>query len=192
MDEKIELMCQYQPAIPRLGIRAHKQGTEAAHGMAWLGEATSFPQPIGLACTWNPELMQEIGDVIGTEARAFYKKNPEINGLTLWALTVDMERDPRWGRTEEAYGEDPYLTGKLASQFVKGLQGDHPFYFKAVATLKPYDRSSYVLSTKVYFPMGEGSNERGLSRKHIMEQCEASLRRLGVDYIDIFVSEPYI
>jgi beta-glucosidase len=138
IEEKINLMCQYQPAIPHLGIGAHKQGTEAAHGMAWLGEATSFPQPVGLACTWNQELMKEIGDVIGTEARAFYKKNPEVNGLTLWAPTVDMERDPRWGRTEEAYGEDPYLTGKLAAQLVKGIQGDHPFYFKAVATLKHF------------------------------------------------------
>lgn len=138
LDEKINLMCQYQPAIPRLGIRAHKQGTEAAHGMAWLGEATSFPQPIGLACSWNYELMKEIGDVVGTEARAFYKKDPEVNGLTLWAPTVDMERDPRWGRTEEAYGEDPYLTGKLSAAIVKGIQGDHPFFFKAVATLKHF------------------------------------------------------
>lgn len=138
LDEKVELMCQYQPAIPRLGIRAHKQGTEAAHGMAWLGEATSFPQPIGLACSWNSELMKEIGDVIGTEARAFHKKNPEVNGLTLWAPTVDMERDPRWGRTEEAYGEDPYLTGKLSAALVKGIQGEHPFFFKAVATLKHF------------------------------------------------------
>ena len=138
LEEKINLMCQYQPEIPALGIRAFKTGTEAAHGMAWLGEATSFPQPIGLACTWNPELLKEVGSVIGTEARAFYKKNPEINGLTLWAPTVDMGRDPRWGRTEEAYGEDPYLTGKLAAQLVKGLQGDHPFYFKAVATLKHF------------------------------------------------------
>jgi len=138
LEEKVEQMCQYQPAIPRLGIRAHKQGTEAAHGMAWLGEATSFPQPIGLSCSWNSGLMQEIGDVIGTEARAFYKKDPEVNGLTLWAPTVDMERDPRWGRTEEAYGEDPYLTGKLSAAIVKGIQGDHPFFFKAVATLKHF------------------------------------------------------
>ncbi|TXC90686.1 carbohydrate-binding protein [Metabacillus litoralis] len=138
LEEKVHLMCQYQPAIERLEINAHKQGTEAAHGMAWLGKATTFPQTIGLACTWNPELMKEIGDVISTEARAFYKKNPEINGLTLWAPTVDMERDPRWGRTEEAYGEDPYLTGKLTSSLVKGIQGDHPFFFKAVATLKHF------------------------------------------------------
>lgn len=138
LEEKIESMVQYQPAIERLGIRAYKHGTEAAHGMAWLGEATSFPQPIGLGCTWNQELMKEIGSAIGDEARVFYQRNPEVNGLTLWAPTVDMERDPRWGRTEEAYGEDPVLTGELTAALVQGLQGDHPRIFKSVATLKHF------------------------------------------------------
>ncbi|MBD2872516.1 glycoside hydrolase family 3 C-terminal domain-containing protein [Paenibacillus arenilitoris] len=138
LDEKIESMVQYQPAIERLGVKAYKHGTEAAHGMAWLGEATTFPQPIGLGCTWNPELMKEIGSVIGDEARVFYQRNPAVNGLTLWAPTVDMERDPRWGRTEEAYGEDPKLTGELTAALVQGIQGDHPHYFKAVATLKHF------------------------------------------------------
>lgn len=138
LEEKIESMVQYQPAIERLGVRAYKHGTEAAHGMAWLGEATSFPQPIGLGCTWNEELMEKIGSAIGDEARVFYDRNPELNGLTLWAPTVDMERDPRWGRTEEAYGEDPVLTGELTAGLVKGMQGDHPKYFKSVATLKHF------------------------------------------------------
>lgn len=138
LDEKVESMVQYQPAIERLGVKAYKHGTEAAHGMAWLGEATTFPQPIGLGCTWNPELMKEIGVAIGDEARVFYQRNPEVNGLTLWAPTVDMERDPRWGRTEEAYGEDPKLTGELTAGLVQGIQGDHPKYFKAVATLKHF------------------------------------------------------
>ncbi|WP_239614290.1 glycoside hydrolase family 3 protein [Cohnella mopanensis] len=138
LEEKINLMCQYQDEVARLGIKAYKHGTEAAHGMAWLGEATSFPQPIGLACTWDTELLKRIGDVISDEARAFFKKNPAINGLTLWAPTVDMERDPRWGRTEEAYGEDPHLTGKLSSALIHGLQGDDPFYLKSVASLKHF------------------------------------------------------
>ncbi|WEK55778.1 MAG: glycoside hydrolase family 3 C-terminal domain-containing protein [Candidatus Cohnella colombiensis] len=131
-------MCQYQDGIERLGIKPYKHGTEAAHGMAWLGEATTFPQPIGLACTWDTDLLKRVGNVIGNEARGFYKKNPAINGLTLWAPTVDMERDPRWGRTEEAYGEDPILTGKLATALIHGIQGDHPFYLKAVASLKHF------------------------------------------------------
>ncbi|GAE29114.1 glycoside hydrolase family 3 protein [Alkalihalobacillus hemicellulosilyticus] len=138
LDEKIALMHQYQPEIRRLGIKAHKQGTEAAHGIAWLGEATVFPQNIGLSHTWNPQLMKQIGSVIGDEARVFYQKDPVVNGLTLWAPTVDLERDPRWGRTEEAYGEDPTLVGKLATELVKGMQGDHPVYLKSVATLKHF------------------------------------------------------
>ncbi|MCG7378430.1 glycoside hydrolase family 3 C-terminal domain-containing protein [Paenibacillus sp. ACRSA] len=137
-DEKIESMLQYQPAVERLGVAAYKHGTEAAHGLAWLGEATSFPQPVGLACTWDTDLLKEIGSVIGDEARVFYKRNPAVNGLTLWAPTVDMERDPRWGRNEEAYGEDPELTGELSTALVKGIQGDHPKYYKAVATLKHF------------------------------------------------------
>ena len=95
LEEKIGLMCQYQPAVERLGVKPYKHGTEATHGIAWLGEATSFPQPIGLACTWNPDLLERIGSVIGDEARVFYQRDPERNGLTLWAPTVDMERDPR-------------------------------------------------------------------------------------------------
>ncbi|RIX59702.1 beta-glucosidase [Paenibacillus nanensis] len=138
LDEKIGLMPQYQIAIERLGIQAYKHGTEAAHGMAWLGEATSYPQPIGLACTWDSELLKRIGSAIGDEARGFYKQNPNFNGLTLWAPTVDLERDPRWGRTEEAYGEDPVLAGKLAAALTQGIQGDHPFYLKAAATLKHF------------------------------------------------------
>ncbi|WP_342415864.1 glycoside hydrolase family 3 C-terminal domain-containing protein [Paenibacillus sp. FSL R10-2782] len=138
LEEKIESMLQYQPAIERLGVAAYKHGTEAAHGIAWLGEATSFPQPVGLACTWDTELMRQVGSVISDEARVYYRRDPALNGLTLWAPTVDMERDPRWGRNEEAYGEDPYLTGELAKELVKGIQGDHPIYLKAVATLKHF------------------------------------------------------
>lgn len=138
LDEKVSLIPQYQAEIERLGIGAYKHGTEGAHGISWLGKATSFPQPVGLACTWNPELLKQVGSAIGDEARAFYKKNPTVNGLTLWAPTVDMERDPRWGRTEEAYGEDPELTGQLSTALVKGIQGDHPVYLKAVATLKHF------------------------------------------------------
>ncbi|WP_240353257.1 glycoside hydrolase family 3 protein [Cohnella algarum] len=138
MDEKVDLMCQYQEEIPRLGIRKYKHGTEAAHGIAWLGEATYFPQPVGLACTWDAELLRRVGEAIGTEARGFFRRDPAINGLTLWAPTVDMERDPRWGRNEEAYGEDPVLAGKLGAALVRGMQGDHPFYVRAVASLKHF------------------------------------------------------
>ena len=138
LEEKINLMCQYQEGVPRLGVRNYKHGTEGAHGIAWLGKATVFPQNIGLACTWNEELMKKVGSVIADEARIYYQQDPEKNGLTVWAPTVDMERDPRWGRTEEAYGEDPYLTGRLTTELIKGMQGDHPKYLKTAATLKHF------------------------------------------------------
>lgn len=137
-EEKINLMAQYQDEVPRLGIAPYKHGTEAAHGVAWLGPATTFPQPQGLACTWDAELLRRIGSVIGDEARVYYRRNPALNGLTLWSPTIDLERDPRWGRTEEGYGEDPHLVGKLASALIRGMQGDHPFYLKTVATLKHF------------------------------------------------------
>ncbi|AOZ94108.1 glycoside hydrolase family 3 C-terminal domain-containing protein [Paenibacillus crassostreae] len=138
IEEKISLIPTRQAAVDRLGVPAYCVGGEAAHGVAWKGEATVFPQPIGLACTWNPELMKQIGSAVGDEARVFYQNDPTHHGLTLWAPTVDMERDPRWGRTEEAYGEDPHLTGKLTSSLIQGMQGDHPFYLKMVATLKHF------------------------------------------------------
>ncbi|XID92946.1 glycoside hydrolase family 3 C-terminal domain-containing protein [Paenibacillaceae bacterium WGS1546] len=138
LEEKIDLMCQYQEEIPRLGIRKYKHGTEAAHGIAWLGEATVFPQPFGLACTWDEELLREVGEAIGTEARGFFARDPALNGLTLWAPTVDLLRDPRWGRTDEGYGEDPVHAGKMAAALVRGIQGDHPFYVRAVASPKHF------------------------------------------------------
>jgi len=136
--EKIHLIPQYQAAVPRLGIAAYKHGTEAAHGIAWLGKATTYPQPIGLAATWHPPLLEEVGRAVALEARAFFEQNPEVNGLTLWTPTVDLERDPRWGRTEEGWGEDPVLTGHLAGSFVRGLQGPDPEHLTAVATLKHF------------------------------------------------------
>ncbi|WP_064468442.1 glycoside hydrolase family 3 C-terminal domain-containing protein [Lederbergia galactosidilytica] len=139
-DEKISLLSTSQSAIPRLGIKEYQVGGEAAHGVVDRkgGKTTVFPQPIGLSCTWNRELMKKVGSVIGDEARIFYEQNQQKTGLTLWAPTIDMERDPRWGRTEEAYGEDPYLTGQLATELIKGMQGEDPFYIKLVAAPKHF------------------------------------------------------
>ncbi|CAM3431095.1 MULTISPECIES: glycoside hydrolase family 3 C-terminal domain-containing protein [Saccharibacillus] len=138
LEEKLALLPTRQAAVERLGVPAYRVGGEAAHGVAWKGVATVFPQPIGLSSTWNKELLREIGSVIGDEARSYHRSEPETHGLTLWAPTVDMERNPLWGRTEEAYGEDPHLTGKLAASLASGMQGDHPFYLKMVATLKHF------------------------------------------------------
>ncbi|UFT98383.1 glycoside hydrolase family 3 C-terminal domain-containing protein [Radiobacillus kanasensis] len=138
LDEKVSLLHQYQPAIPRLGIESFRTGTEALHGAAWLGEATVFPQATGLANTWNEELIQEVGSAVGDEVRAFHKLYPEDVGLSVWAPVVDLQRDPRAGRNAEGFGEDPYLTGKISTAYSQGLKGDDPFYVKTIPTLKHF------------------------------------------------------
>ncbi|MDR0324615.1 MAG: glycoside hydrolase family 3 C-terminal domain-containing protein [Oscillospiraceae bacterium] len=145
-EEKAGFLPTRQHAVPRLGIPAYAVGGEGAHGLVvrthgsqWPnGEATVFPQPIGLSSTWDTDLMRRVGDVIGTEARVYYHRDGRSRWLTLWFPTIDMERDPRWGRTEEAYGEDPFLAGKLAAALIRGAQGDDPFYVKTTCAPKHF------------------------------------------------------
>ncbi|MCD8336325.1 MAG: glycoside hydrolase family 3 C-terminal domain-containing protein [Lachnospiraceae bacterium] len=132
MEEKLSCLGTGTPALPRFGISEQFIGSEAAHGVEARHDqgqnkrkpepTTSFPQPIGMSASWDPDLLCEAGEVVGKEARVLYQRNP-AGGLFRWAPTVDMERDPRWGRTEEGYGEDPYLTGKMAGAYVRGMQG---------------------------------------------------------------------
>lgn len=124
------------PAMKRLGIPYYNYWSECLHGIAWSGIATVFPQAIGLASTWNPELVNEIASAISDEARVMHRTTGK--GLTYWSPVVNIGRDPRWGRTEEGYGEDPYLTSRIGIAFVKGIQGNDPIYLKAVATPKHY------------------------------------------------------
>jgi len=138
LDEKVSLLHQYEPAIPRLGIQSFRTGTEALHGVAWLGEATVFPQAIGLASTWDPALMQQVGSAVGDEARGFQQERPAGWGLNLWAPVVNPLRDPRWGRNEEGYSEDPYLTGSLSTAYGTGLTGGDPDHLKTAPTLKHF------------------------------------------------------
>ncbi|GHF53766.1 beta-glucosidase [Amycolatopsis bartoniae] len=149
LDEKISLLHQYQPAIPRLGIGRFKTGTEALHGVAWTtdidnggavvtAKGTTFPQAIGLGNTWDPALLRRIGTVVGTEARGYHSQNSALWSLNLWAPVVNLLRDPRWGRNEEGYSEDPYLTGRLSTAYCQGLRGDDPRYLLAAPTLKHY------------------------------------------------------
>ncbi len=144
-DEKIEQLMMKAPAIPRLGIPAYHYWNEGLHGMARNGPATVFPQAIALGATWDPILEGKVADVISTEFRAknneTISKNPGTNiyqGLTVWSPNINIFRDPRWGRGQETYGEDPYLTGCMGVAFVRGLQGDDPTYLKTVATLKHF------------------------------------------------------
>src|ERR1051325_7675699 len=144
LEEKVLQMQKAAPAIERLGIPAYDWGNEALHGVARAGYATVFPQAIGLAATWDTKLMHQVADVISTEARAkhheFIRNNQHARyeGLTFWSPNINIFRDPRWGRGQETYGEDPYLTARLGVEFVKGLQGDDPRYFKVIATAKHY------------------------------------------------------
>ena len=142
--EKVSQMMNAAPAIERLGIPAYDWWNEALHGVARAGYATVFPQAIGLGATWDTKLMYEVADVISTEARAkhheFVRNNQHgrYQGLTFWSPNINIFRDPRWGRGQETYGEDPYLTSRLGIEFVKGLQGNDPRYFKVIATPKHY------------------------------------------------------
>jgi len=144
LEEKVFQMQNAAPAIERLGIPKYDWWNEALHGVARAGTATVFPQAIGLAATWDTRLMHDVADVISTEARAKYHeavRNDEhgrYQGLTFWSPNINIFRDPRWGRGQETYGEDPYLTAQLGVQFVRGLQGNDPRYFKVIATPKHY------------------------------------------------------
>ncbi|WP_108812984.1 glycoside hydrolase family 3 C-terminal domain-containing protein [Sphingorhabdus sp. Alg231-15] len=144
LGEKAAQMYDKAPAIERLGVPAYVYWNEALHGVARAGEATVFPQAIGMAATFDEELMLRIATTISDEGRAkhhdFLKRgNASIyTGLTFWSPNINIFRDPRWGRGQETYGEDPYLTGRMAVNFVNGLQGDDPKYLKTVATVKHY------------------------------------------------------
>lgn len=142
LEEKVEQTLHCSPAIERLGIKAYNWWNEALHGVARAGTATVFPQAIGMAATFDEDLMEKVGDAVSTEARAKFNMQQEGNdtdiykGLTFWAPNVNIFRDPRWGRGQETFGEDPYLSGRLGVRYVEGLQGHDENYLKAAACAK--------------------------------------------------------
>lgn len=144
LKEKVSLLGYNSQAVPRLGIPAYNWWNEGLHGVARAGEATIFPQAIGMAASFNPDLVKQVSTVISTEARAKYNqaiaqdRHLQYMGLTFWTPNINIFRDPRWGRGQETYGEDPYLTASIGSAFVKGLQGEDPQYLKAAATAKHF------------------------------------------------------
>ncbi len=149
LEEKISQMQNAAAAIPRLGIPAYNWWSECLHGVGRNGIATVFPQAIGMAATWNPKLIHEEASVISTEARAKHnyaiskgEYGERYSGLTFWAPNINIFRDPRWGRGQETYGEDPFLTSQFAVAFVTGLQGNNPKYLKVVSTPKHFDAYS--------------------------------------------------
>ncbi len=144
LEEKVSQMMNAAPAIERLGIPQYNWWNECLHGVARAGIATVFPQAIGLGATWNPELIHRMAAATSDEARAKHHEAVRHNnrgiyyGLTFWSPNINIFRDPRWGRGQETYGEDPYLTARTGVAFVKGLQGDDPRYLKVVATPKHF------------------------------------------------------
>jgi beta-glucosidase len=144
LEEKASQLEDWAPAIPRLGIPDYQTWNEALHGVARAGYATVFPQAIGMAATWDPKMVHAMGDIISTEARAKYNQAQKegnhriFYGLTFWSPNINIFRDPRWGRGQETYGEDPFLTGTMGVAFVTGVQGSDPDHPKAVATSKHF------------------------------------------------------
>ncbi|MFE5656048.1 glycoside hydrolase family 3 C-terminal domain-containing protein [Streptomyces sp. NPDC056517] len=135
LDEKIDFLHQFAPAVERLGVAAFRTGQEALHGVAWMGPATVFPQAVGLGATWNTDLVRRVGEAVSKEVRAMRARDDRV-GLNVWAPTVNLLRHPLWGRNEEGYSEDPKLTSAIATAYTHGLRGEHPTYWRTAPVLK--------------------------------------------------------
>jgi beta-glucosidase len=144
LEEKVSQMRDHAVAIPRLSVPKYDWWNEGLHGVAFAGYATNFPQVIGMAATWDTDLVHQVGETVSTEARAKYNEamrhdqHETFFGLTFWAPNINIFRDPRWGRGQETYGEDPFLTSRMGVAFVSGMQGSNPKYFRVVSTPKHY------------------------------------------------------
>ncbi len=177
LEEKVSQMVFDAPAIERLGIPPYNWWNECLHGVGRAGLATVFPQAIGLAATWNPDLMHRVATAISDEARAKYHEAERLGlhsiyaGLTFWSPTINIFRDPRWGRGQETYGEDPYLTASMGVSFVKGLQGDDPRYLKLVATPKHFAVHSGPEPIRHQFDARVGEQDLRETYLHAFEAC---------------------
>ena len=179
LEEKIYMLSTHQMPVERLGIGEWYIGQEIARG--YVGRepetvSTVFPQPIGVASTFDPALMLQLGEIAGEEARYYQRKDPKSH-LMVWGPTVDPERDPRWGRTEEGYGEDPFLIGEMTTAYTQGLAGEDPVYRRTIPTLK-------------HFCANNNEKNRGSSSSNITPRTlheyyyrafEASIVRGGAD-----------
>ncbi len=182
LEEKVSQMTDVAAAVDRLGVPAYNWWNEALHGVARSGLATVFPQAIGLAATWNDSLIFRMATVISDEARAKHHEylrrgeRQRYQGLTFWSPNINLFRDPRWGRGQETYGEDPYLAGRLAVQFVRGMQGDDPVYLKTVSTVKHFAVHSGAEPDRHFFDAWV--SERDLHESYL-PQFEAGVREGG-------------
>ncbi|GAA3085705.1 glycoside hydrolase family 3 protein [Streptomyces roseofulvus] len=142
-EERIAMLHQYAPAVPRLGLAAFRTGSEALHGVSWKGVATVFPQAVGLGATWDEDLVRRVAEAVSAELRAFHHHRTPAAGdgphsLQAWAPVLNLLRDPRWGRNEEGYSEDPVHTARLGEAYCRGLAGDHPTYLRTAPVLKHF------------------------------------------------------
>ena len=185
VDEKASQLRYDAPAIDRLGIPAYNWWNEALHGVARAGTATMFPQAIGLAAAFDEDLMGAIGEIIAVEARAKYNEQSKredrdiYKGLTFWAPNVNIFRDPRWGRGHETYGEDPYLTSRLAVPFVKGMQGDGE-YMKVAACAKHFAVHSGPEGERHFFDAK--ASKKDLEETYL-PAFEACVKEAGVEAV---------
>ncbi len=186
LEEKVGQMQNAAPAIPRLDIPAYDWWNEALHGVARAGEATVFPQAIGLAATFDVDLMHEVATVISDEARAKHNeflrqdRHARYQGLTFWSPNINIFRDPRWGRGQETYGEDPFLTARMGVAFVRGLQGEHRRYTKVDATAKHFAVHSGPESSRHEFDARP--TERDLHETYL-PAFEALVKEAGVNAV---------
>ena len=157
LHEKVSQMLSWAPAIERLGIPAYNWWSEGIHGIGRAGTATVFPQAIGMAAAFDEDMMEQVGNAVGVEARGKYNMcrahgdRDIFKGLTVWAPNINIFRDPRWGRGHETYGEDPFLTSRLGVRFVEGMQGEDPDYLQAAACAKHFAVHSGPESDRHHF-----------------------------------------
>ena len=178
LEEKLTMLTTRQQAVPRLGLREFTVGTEVARGLVCRGEfgeepSTVFPEPFGLAATFDPELMRSVGEVTGVETRIYHKKGKA--SLCVWGPTVDAERDPRWGRTEEGYGEDPFLIGKMSAEYTKGMCGCNEHYTRLIPTLKHF----YANNNEEDRGSDNASIPLGLKHDYYLKAFEHAIRSGG-------------
>ncbi len=173
LSEKFFQLGSPAPAIDRLGVAAYNYWNEALHGVVSSG-ATSFPQAIALSSTWDRDLIYRVAVAISDEARV--KNNHDGKGLVYWSPTINMSRDPRWGRTEETYGEDPFLTAQIAEQFIRGMQGSDARYLKTVATVKHFACNNVELNRN---RISSNVDERSL-REYYLPAFKACITEAGV------------
>src|SRR5579863_494352 len=175
LEEKASQLVNQARAIPRLEVPAYDWWSEALHGVANAGTATVFPEPIGLAATFDDSLIHNMAVVIGTEGRAKHNQavraghSDVMEGLDFWSPNINIFRDPRWGRGQETYGEDPFLTGRMGIAFITGMQGDDPKYFRVIATAKHFAVHSGPETTRHMVDV--------VVSKHDMEDTYASIPR---------------